>query len=73
MKCVADIHYEVVRGSCTGEISGLRCMFCSFSVSKSSTNRPLSSTSGLGRYNRMRSKMVAHLHEHHRDQLRTVA
>lgn len=70
MKCVADIHYDVVRRpDWPREIKGLYCNFCQFSVSKTATPMPRDSSSGLGRYNRMRGQMVRHLHQCHRDQL----
>lgn len=71
MRCVADVHYDVVRRGFEygGEISGLACKFCDFYVSKLDTQQSRSSKSGLGRYNRMRGRMVAHLHAEHRDQL----
>ena len=78
MKCVADLHYRVIRKSTApywqepndfGEIKSLDCMFCDFTVETRRTGKPKSSTSGLGKYNRMRGQMVAHLHEKHRDEL----
>lgn len=71
MRCIADIHYDVVRTPehHGAEIKGLACRFCCFYVSKQRTPKPRSSTSGLGRYNRIRGKMVRHLHECHRNEL----
>ena len=71
MRCVADRDYEVDRYSdrTGGEISGLRCSYCGYSVRKRSTPMPKGSRSGLGRYNRMRGRLVAHLHEKHREEL----
>lgn len=70
MKCVADIHYDVVRRpEWPWEIKGLYCNFCQFSVSKTATPKPRGTSSGLGRYNRMRGKMVRHLHQYHRNEL----
>jgi hypothetical protein len=68
MHCAADTHYTVHR-NCEGTVVALRCAFCSFSVHRSTTPKPRGSRSGLGRYNRMRGKMVRHLHEAHRQQL----
>lgn len=83
MRCIADVHYKVIRresGRCkwwlpteerkfTGEIVSLDCAYCDFRVLKRHIGKPKSSKSGLGRYNRMRGQMVAHLHEHHREEL----
>ena len=68
MRCIADEHYEVILNR-RGEIRYLKCAFCIFVISKMRTPKPRSSKSGLGRYNRMRGQMVAHLHDHHRDEL----
>lgn len=82
MRCIADVHYEVVRESTArywqepndyGPIKALRCLFCDFTVETRRTGKPRSSKSGLGKYNRMRGRMVAHLHEHHRDELEATA
>lgn len=73
MRCVADLHYQVLRRRTKlgfqGDVRALRCCFCPYTVSKSHTPQPRSSRSGLGRYNQMRGKMVAHLHKHHRNEL----
>lgn len=84
MRCVANVHYEVLREwdlaqrthwwlretrEPAGDIKALRCRFCDYQVLKRNTARPQSSTSGLGRYNRMRGLMVAHLHREHRASL----
>lgn len=78
MRCVADKHYKVVRKNTAaywqepndfGEIKSLDCMFCDFTVETRRTGKPKSSKSGLGKYNRMRGRMVKHLHEKHRDEL----
>jgi len=73
MKCVADRDYFVNRHSdrhgCEGEIRSLSCAYCVFAVLKRSTPKPRTSSSGLGRYNRMRAAMVRHLHEMHRNEL----
>jgi hypothetical protein len=70
MNCQADVHYEVVRRPPKyGDIVGLACKFCSFYVRKYDVPAPKTSHSGLGKYNRMRARMVKHLHEKHRDQL----
>jgi len=65
MRCVADVHYNVVRESTAkwwqdhddydGPIKALQCKFCDFEVLKRYTGKPKSSKSGLGRYNRMKS------------------
>lgn len=70
MKCVADEHYHVIRKN--HEIRYLRCAFCHFTISKRRTPKPRTSKSGLGRYNRMRGQIVAHLHEAHRTELEVV-
>lgn len=82
MRCIADVHYNVVRESTAkwwqdhddydGPIKALRCKFCDFEVLKRYTGKPRSSKSGLGRYNRMRGQMVRHLHEEHREALAGV-
>lgn len=78
MRCVADVHYEVVRESTArwwqerndqGPIRSLRCKFCDFEILKRGVGKPRSSKSGLGRYNRMRGQMVKHLHESHCEML----
>jgi len=78
MKCLADKHYHVRRASTArwwepsndlGEIISLDCAFCDFKVLKRNTPKPHGSTSGLGCYNRMRAKMIAHLHADHLDRL----
>lgn len=71
MNCIADVHYDVVRQAPRhgGEIKGLQCKFCTFYVSKFRTPMPRGTSSGLGRYNRMRAKMVRHLHQFHREEL----
>lgn len=78
MKCVADVHYSVVRHNTApywqepndfGEIKSLDCAFCDFQILKRRVGQPRGSTSGLGRYNRMRGAMVKHLHAEHRDKL----
>lgn len=78
MRCIAGVHYQVVRESTArhwqkpndhGPIKALRCMFCDFKILKRHTRQPKTSSSGLGRYNRMRGAMVKHLHEAHRDEL----
>ncbi|NIN00476.1 MAG: hypothetical protein GTO24_21060 [candidate division Zixibacteria bacterium] len=75
MRCLANIDYHVIRRnenpywkepSYTGEIVSLDCNYCDFQVTKRGTGKPRSSKSGLGRYNRMRAKIVKHLHEEHR-------
>ena len=86
MNCVADKHYQVLRhwgnwqpywkrddAEPDGDIKALRCAFCDFEVSKRSTAMPKSSTSGLGRYNRMRGYIVAHLHERHLSKLKEAS
>ena len=82
MRCVADIHYKVIRKSTVrywqepndfGEIKSLDCMFCKFTVKARRTSKPKSSKSGLGRYNRMRGRMVKHLHKEHRGELEKYA
>jgi hypothetical protein len=50
-----------------GEIRSLSCDICDFVVFKRLTPKPRTSKSGLGRYNRMRAKMVSHWHEDHRN------
>lgn len=71
MRCYADRDYTVRRRvNSRGrehEIRALECCYCDFVVPRWSTPKPRSSKSGLGRYNRMRGRMVAHLHEHHRN------
>jgi hypothetical protein len=67
MNCIADIHYEIVKDDFG--IKALACKFCGFMVTRNWTPKPRSSRSGLGRYNRMRGKMVKHLHAEHREQL----
>lgn len=72
MKCVADRDYKVVRRDdpYNDEILALECAYCkTFRVSKRLTPQPRTSTSGLGRYNRMRGQIVAHLHAEHRAEL----
>lgn len=78
VRCVAGVHYDVVRESTArwwqepndhGPIKSLRCKFCDFEILKRSTRQPKTSTSGLGRYNRMRGVMVKHLHEKHIEDL----
>jgi hypothetical protein len=78
MKCLAGEHYHVKRRSTAnwwepsndfGEIISIDCAFCDFRVLKRSTPKPAGSKSGLGRYNRMRGIMVAHLHSRHRREL----
>lgn len=74
MQCIADTHYEVIRQRrYPYAIKHLACKFCIFTVSKRRTPMPRGTSSGLGRYNRMRAKMVAHLHECHRDKLTVPA
>lgn len=80
MRCVADLHYHVVRSrgqgvglaGWEGAIVGLVCRFCTFQVTRSQVGKPRSSRSGLGRYNRMRGRMVRHLHAEHREELSTI-
>ena len=73
MKCIADVHYTVERypdhAAQAGEIRSLTCAFCEFSILKNNVAKPPTSKSGLGRYSRMRGKMVAHLHKYHREEL----
>jgi hypothetical protein len=70
MKCQADIHYEVIRRPPKyGDVVGLACKFCTFYVRKSDVPQPRTSRSGLGRYNRLRARMIRHLHKEHRDKL----
>lgn len=71
MICRADVDYNVIRTrpSHYSTIKGLQCKYCIFYVSARRTPKPRTSKSGLGRYNRMRGRMVAHLHEFHRDEL----
>ena len=60
-------HYDVLRNR-YDEIIGLTCTHCVFTVSRyeylKGTDR-----SGLPRYNRMRGKIVKHLHDEHLDEL----
>lgn len=76
MKCHADLDYKVVRANTArwwqppnedGDIVSLDCAYCAFRVLKRYTAKPRTSSSGLGRYNRMRAAMVRHLHEKHAD------
>lgn len=82
MKCQADRDYLVVKYERKhprrGEIKLLACAYCDFSVWRIETPLPqrtrllgggLSGRSGLGRYNRMRGRIVRHLHAEHRDKL----
>jgi len=78
MQCLANRDYIIRRASTAhywqapndfGEIISLDCAYCDFRVLKRYTPKPRTSTSGLGRYNRMRAAMVHHLHETHRDKL----
>jgi len=78
MQCRADRDYTIRRASTArywqpandyGEIVSLDCAYCDFRVLRRFTPQPRTSTSGLGRYNRMRAAMVHHLHEMHRDKL----
>lgn len=79
MNCISDVHYAVRRASTAhywqpandhGPVLSLDCAFCDYRVLKRYTPQPRTSTSGLGRYNRMRAAMVAHLHEYHRKELK---
>lgn len=78
MRCVVGIHYDVIRENTArywqppndhGPIKSLQCKFCDFEILKRRVGQPKTSTSGLGRYNRMRGEMVRYLHEEHRDEL----
>lgn len=71
MTCRADVHYTIHRGGWhgDGDITHLSCCFCDrFSVYKGEPGMKRGSAD-LGFYNRMRAKMVKHLHDEHREQL----
>ncbi len=62
----ADTHYSVRRGGgWPSVITALICTQCSYSVSRYEVSQPVTSKSGLGRYNRMRARMVRHWHKYH--------
>jgi hypothetical protein len=65
----SDEHYDVIRHLIYNHITGLKCLApeCSYSVSSLMVPKPMSSKSGLGRYNRMRGRMVSHWHKVHRN------
>ncbi len=71
MICRADQHYKVERGGPEGHVQRLRCMQCDFSVSRSEVSGAAApgwsgrTTSGAPRYNRMRARMVKHIHASH--------
>ena len=63
----ADSHYRVVRaetGARRGQITNLRCMHCTYSVSVLALHRA-GDLSGAGRYCRARARLVHHWHELH--------
>ena len=71
MICKANEHYDVERArGGMGHVSALRCARCGFSVSRSEVsgaNAPgwTGGRSGTPRYNRMRARMVKHIHDKH--------
>jgi len=78
MRTFSNLDYEVKRKNIAhywekprfdGDIISLDCAYCDFQIRKRSVSQPRKSKSGLGRYNRMRSMMVRHLHQHHRDDM----
>lgn len=78
MRTFSEIDYEVKRKNTaryweeprfSGEIISLDCSYCEFQIMKKSVRKPRKSKSGLGRYNVMRSRMVKHLHENHREKM----
>ena len=78
MRTFTGLDYEVKRRKTsryweeprfTGDILSLDCAYCDFQIRKKNVAQPRRSKSGLGRYNRMRGKMVTHLHENHRDEM----
>ncbi len=68
-------HYDVRRGGPDGYIQRLVCMHCNFFVARGEVsgapapNWDGQTRSGTPRYNRMRAKIVKHLHDKHRDAL----
>ena len=62
-------HYTVEYGKVSGVVQALSCCHCEFFVWRHSVSQPRTSKSGLGRYNRMRGRMVKHLHGSHRSRL----
>lgn len=81
MRTFSNLDYKVIRQNdaryweeprFTGDIVSLDCAYCDFKIIKRHVSQPRKSKSGLGRYNRMRSMMVKHLHQHHRDDMLIV-
>jgi hypothetical protein len=69
LKVVADRDFTVHRRGGHSEITHLSCAHCTtFAVYKSEPGMKLHSAD-RGFYNRMRAKMVKHLHSEHREQL----
>ena len=71
MNCVADKHYTIHRSGWSGggDITHITCAFCeNFAVHKNDPGMKRNSAD-LGFYNRMRAKMVKHLHAEHRASL----
>ena len=67
MNVRANHDYRVIRantfyGNQTGEIQGIRCAYCQFSIGRLQVR---GGRSGLARYNRMRAIIVKHLHSEH--------
>lgn len=78
MRTLSNLDYKVTRKNTaryweeprfSGDIISLDCAYCDFQIRKRSVAMPRKSKSGLGRYNRMRSYMIKHLHEEHRDEM----
>ena len=72
MICRADEHYDVVRGGGGGDgvVVRLQCKRCDYAVLREQVSGANSvawggGRSGTPRYNRMRAKMVRHVHRHH--------